>query len=88
MWGYSIKCGTRVFCHLQFHLKNNIPDWGAIASNRAVPPPKSNVGSIPANGKNGSANSIYLYQAGSISQAGGGGMTAGDYTFDFDYETD
>lgn len=87
MWGYFIKCGTRVFCHIQFHLTENLSDWAGITANGALPPSPVNVGVIVANGKTGSNNSIYLFATGKLSQGGGGGMIAGDYTFDFDYET-
>lgn len=83
-WGYYIKCGTRCFAHIKLVLQTALPDWGAIATGQAVPPPSTNI-TIAANGKTGKQNSIYIDTTGYIAQAGDGGMAVGTYIFDFDY---
>ena len=85
MWGYYVKCGTRCFCHIKFILTTNISDWGAIAPRYSIAPAKKSFAQV-ANGKSSSKNSIYINTDGSIQQGGGGGMDAGTYEFDFDYE--
>lgn len=84
-WGYYKVCGNRVFVHLKICSTEKIPDWASLTNAGSIP---SSITTfvIAANGKNGTPNSIYIFTTGVISQAGGGGMPAGEYEFDFDYQ--
>lgn len=82
-WGYYTKSGKTISVHMKFALSSALSDWEPI-SNTKLPTPSSVV-TKSANGKTGATNSVYIYTDGAMSQAGGGGMPAGTYEFDFDY---
>lgn len=82
-WGYYTKSGKTISVHMKFVLSSVLSDW-QIINNTKLPTPSSVV-TKSANGKTGVTNSVYIYTDGSMSQAGGGGMPAGTYEFDFDY---
>lgn len=82
-WGYYTKSGKTISVHMKFVLSSALSDWQPI-SNTKLPTPSSVV-IKSANGKTGASNSVYIFTDGAMSQAGGGGMPAGTYEFDFDY---
>ncbi len=82
-WGYYTKSGKTISVHMKFALSRALSDWEVI-NNTKLPTPSSVV-TKSANGKTGVTNSVYIYTDGRMSQAGGGGMPAGTYEFDFDY---
>lgn len=84
-WGYYTKSGKTISVHMKFVLSNALSDWQHI-NNTKLPTPSSEL-TKSANGKTGATNSVYIYADGTMSQAGGGGMPAGIYEFDFDYTT-
>lgn len=84
-WGYYTKSGKTISVHMKFVLSNALSDWQSI-NNTKLPTPSSAL-TKSANGKTGANNSVYIYADGAMSQAGGGGMPAGIYEFDFDYTT-
>ena len=82
-WGYYTKSGKTISVHMKFVLSSALRDWQVI-NNTKLPTPSSAV-IKSANEKTGEINSVYIYTDGTMSQAGGGGMPAGTYEFDFDY---
>lgn len=84
-WGYYTKSGKTISVHMKFVLSNALSDWQPI-NNTKLPTPSSAL-TKSANGKTGATNSVYIYADGAMSQAGGGGMSAGTYEFDFEYTT-
>lgn len=81
--GYYTKSGKTISVHMKFVLSSVLSDWQPI-NNTKLPAPSSAI-TKSANGKTGATNSVYIYTNGAMSQAGGGGMPAGTYEFDFDY---
>lgn len=82
-WGYYTKSGKTISVHMKFVLSSALSDWQPIINTKLPTPPSGITKS--ANEKTGATNSVYIYTDGAMSQAGGGGMPAGTYEFDFDY---
>lgn len=82
-WGYYTKRGKTISVHMKFVLSSALSDWQPI-TNTKLPTPSSAI-TKSANEKTGATNSVYIYTDGAMSQAGGGGMPADTYEFDFDY---
>lgn len=84
-YGYYTIGNNKVSVHMKFVLSRALNDWETL-TNVNLPVPSSAV-TKNANGKTGASNSVYISTEGSMQQAGGGGMPAGTYEFDFEYTT-
>lgn len=84
--GYYIQHGTRVHVYIEMHTGTAIGDWESLTPNGAIPATE-NAFEIPNNGK-ASAAGIYIFANGSISNNGWGGIPAGEYIYDFIYDTE